>query len=93
MKILSTLISSIKKDAPVREVIISTHSTLVCSHHCGISSTLFSTKPHGEEVIRDAGFLHQKTAKELANYALSENTLESSIGLAAINSIIEIDPD
>ena len=93
MKILRTLISSIEKDAPVQEVIVSTHSTLVCSQRCGISSTILSTKPHGEEVIRDAGFLHLKTAKELANYALSENPLEASIGLAAINSIIEIDPD
>jgi uncharacterized protein len=91
MKILDTLISSIKKDAPVRDVIISTHSTLVSSQRCGISSTMFSTKPHGEEMIRDAGFLHLKTAKELANFAVSENPLEASIGLAAINSIIEID--
>ena len=93
MKILRTLISSIEKDAPVREVIVSTHSTLVCSHHCGISSTILSTKPHGEEVIRDAGLLHLKTAKELANYAVSENPLEASIGLAAINSIIETNPN
>lgn len=92
MNILTKLISSIEKDAPVREVIVSTHSTLVCSHHCGISSTILSTKPHGEETIRDAGFLHLKTAKELANYALSDNPLEASVGLAAINSIIECDP-
>jgi uncharacterized protein (DUF4213/DUF364 family) len=93
MDILSKLISSIKKDALVREVIVSTHSTLVISQRCGISSTMMSIKPHGEEVIRDAGFLHLKTAKELANYAFSENPLEASIGLAAINSIIEIDSD
>jgi len=93
VKILRTLISSIEKDTPVREVIVSTHSTLVCSHHCGISSTILSTKPHGEEVIRDAGLLHLKTAKELANYAVSENPLEASIGLAAINSIIETNPN
>lgn len=93
MKILRTLISSIEKNAPVRDVIVSTHSTLVSSQRCGISSTILSTKPHGEEVIRDAGFLHLKTVKELANYALSENPLETSIGLAAINSIIEIDLD
>jgi uncharacterized protein (DUF4213/DUF364 family) len=93
MNILRTLISSIKKDAPVRDVIVSTHSTLVISKRCGISSTILSTKPHGEEAIRDAGFLHLKTAKELANYALSENPQEASIGLAAINSIIEIDSD
>jgi uncharacterized protein (DUF4213/DUF364 family) len=93
MNILRTLISSIGKDAPVRDVIISTHSTFVSSQRCGISSTILSTLPHGEEIIRDAGILHLKTAKELANYALSENPLEASIGLAAINSIIGIDSD
>jgi uncharacterized protein (DUF4213/DUF364 family) len=90
MGILNKLITSIENDAPVREVIISTHSTLVCSQRCGISSTSLSIKPHGEETIRDAGFLHLKTAKELSNYALSENPLEASIGLASINSIIDL---
>jgi uncharacterized protein (DUF4213/DUF364 family) len=90
MDIINKLISSIENDAPVREVLISTHSTLVCSQRCGISSTSLSIKPHGEETIRDAGFLHLKTAKELSNYALSENPLEASIGLASINSIIGI---
>ena len=91
MSILNKLISSIENDAPVREVIISTHSTLVCSQRCGISATTLSIKPHGEEAIRDAGFLLLKTAMELSNYALSENPLEASIGLATINSIIDID--
>ena len=91
MTILEELIQSIQGDAPVRQVIISTHSTLVCSRSCGLAATQLSTKSHGEEVIRDAGSLHLKSAKKLAGYALSDNALEASIGLAAINSLLETD--
>jgi uncharacterized protein len=91
MTILEELIQSIKDDAPVREVIVSTHSTLVCSRGCGLAATQLSTKPHGEEVIQDAGSLHLKSGKELAGYALSDKPLEASIGLAAINSLLEVD--
>lgn len=90
MTILEELIQSIKGDAPIRQVIVSTHSTVVCSRGCGLATTQLSTKPHGEEFIRDAGSLHFKSAKELAQYALSANPLEASIGLAAINSMLEI---
>jgi uncharacterized protein (DUF4213/DUF364 family) len=91
MTIIEELIQSIQGDAPVREVIVSTHSTLVCSRGCGLTATQLSTKPHGEEVIRDAGSLHLKSGKDLAGYALSDNPLEASIGLAAINSLLEFD--
>jgi len=37
------------------------------------------------------GFLTEKNALELVEYARSHNTLEASIGMAAINSLIEVD--
>jgi uncharacterized protein (DUF4213/DUF364 family) len=37
------------------------------------------------------GRLHAKTACELAEYARSDNLLEASIGLAAINSMLDVD--
>ncbi len=91
MSIIQTLLGSIQGDAPVRNVVVSTHSTVVCSRRCGMSSTTLSIKPHGEEIIKDAGRLHLKSTRELAEYALSSNPLEASIGVAAINSIIDID--
>ncbi len=38
--------------------------------------------------MRDAGLLHNKSVKELAQYLLSENWLEAGIGLAALNSLL-----
>jgi hypothetical protein len=41
--------------------------------------------------VRDAGHLHEKTAQDLAEYALSDNTLEAGVGVAAINSLLNVD--
>jgi len=41
--------------------------------------------------VRDAGNLRDKSALELAEYAKSGNLLEASIGMATINSLIDID--
>jgi uncharacterized protein (DUF4213/DUF364 family) len=41
--------------------------------------------------VRNAGSLTELSALELAQYARSDNVLEASIGMAAINSLIDID--
>jgi len=91
MDILSELLSNLPGDEPVRTVLVGAHWTVVCSRHCGLASTLTGDKPHGHEKVRDAGKLHLKSAGELAEYALSENLLEASIGIATINSLLEVD--
>jgi uncharacterized protein (DUF4213/DUF364 family) len=37
------------------------------------------------------GALHNKSAQELSRWVLSDNLLEASIGIAALNSLIEVD--
>ena len=91
MDILSELLSNLPGDEPVRTVLVGAQWTVVCSRHCGLASTLTGDKPHGHEKVRDAGKLHLKSAGELAEYALSENLLEASIGIATINSLLEVD--
>jgi uncharacterized protein (DUF4213/DUF364 family) len=91
MTILEDLLADIKEDAPIRSVWVGAHWTVVCSRHCGLASTLLSEKPHGHERVRDVGRLHRKSARELAQYALSDHPLEASIGVATINSLLEVD--
>lgn len=79
------------KPVPVREVVVGVHWTLVTSQQGGLASTLVGDGPHGHSRVRDVGELHQKSAQELAQWVLSENLLEASIGMAAMNSLIEID--
>jgi uncharacterized protein (DUF4213/DUF364 family) len=79
------------EDAPVRAVLVGAHWTVVCSRHCGLASTLQGNKPHGEPEVRAAGRLREKTALELASLTRSDRFLEASIGVAAINSLLDVD--
>ncbi|ABD41063.1 protein of unknown function DUF364 [Methanospirillum hungatei JF-1] len=89
--IIEELLSNLpKKDVTVRSVMVGVHWTAVCSSHCGLATTFAPDKPHDHTThVRNVGTLHQKSAQELAQYALSENTIEAGIGIAAINSLME----
>ncbi len=91
MKILQDLLNSLSVDSPIRSVLVGAHWTVVCSRHCGMAATLMNNLPHGQGAVRDVGRLQSKTAIDLAQYALSDNFLEASIGLATINSLLEVD--
>jgi uncharacterized protein (DUF4213/DUF364 family) len=91
MNILDDLLSTLHNDAPVHSMLVGAHWTVVCSRHCGMAATLMADHPHGHAAVREVGHLHTKTARELAEYAYSDNLLEASIGVAAINSLLEVD--
>jgi uncharacterized protein len=91
MSILDDLLRNLSMDAPVRSFLVGAHWTVVCSRHCGMAATLLDNQPQGHSQVRNAGRLHSKTARELADYARSENLLEASIGVAAINSLLDVD--
>jgi len=90
VKIVDDLISSLGEDSVVGEVYTCTFWTAVVSRNCGLASTFREEHPH-YRTVRGAGDLRGKPASELAEYAKSGNLLEASIGMATINSLIEID--
>jgi uncharacterized protein (DUF4213/DUF364 family) len=89
--IIDELIANLPADAAVKSVRVGVHWTAVSSRHCGLASTLTDNQPHGHSKVRDVGRLHFKSAHELAEYARSDNLLEASIGVAAINSLLDVD--
>jgi uncharacterized protein (DUF4213/DUF364 family) len=91
MNLLNDLIASIVEDAPVRSILVGAHWTAVCSRCCGLASTLLGDKPHGHQKVREVGLLEHRSALELTELARSDNPLEASIGVAAINSLLEVD--
>jgi uncharacterized protein len=92
MSLLDELIASLPgEDIPVRSVLVGAHWVVVCSRFCGMASALHDDHPHGTPSVREAGQLHLKTAKELARLVHSESALEASIGMAAVNSLLEVD--
>ena len=94
MSVLDDLLSSLAEDVPVREVRTCVHWTAVVSKHCGLASTLhYEQHPHGHVSVRGVGSLHGRSALELAQYAKSDRLLEASIGMAAINSLMDVDEE
>jgi len=89
MEILNSLISSIKEDHAIHQIITGVHWTAVVSRYCGLSSTFQDPPPH--RPIEGVGSLTKKTALELAEFTRSDIQLEASIGMAALNSLIEVD--
>jgi len=90
MGILDDLVSSLGEDSPVRQVHACVFWTAVLSRNWGLASTLHEDHPY-HRAVRDVGSLTQKSALGLAQYVQSDNLLEASIGMAAINSLIDID--
>jgi len=92
MKILKDIIENIKADAKVREIRKGVFWTAVTSRYCGLASTMIKDLcPHENEENNAFYPLSDKTALELSQFSLSEDISEASIGLAAINSLIDID--
>jgi len=90
VKILDDLISTLNKDSPVTEIHACVFWTAVVSRHCGLASTFHEEHPY-HRLVKDVGNLTGRLAVELAEYAKADNPLEASIGMAAINSLIDID--
>jgi len=92
MKILHEIINSIRDNHPIKRICVGAHWTAVTAKHTGMASTVMLEKTHGKDIVKDAGILNKKNSKELINYALSNNSLEASIGTACINACLTI-PD
>lgn len=87
--ILDVLLASLpSQPIPVRELIMGVHWTAVASLRCGMAASLRSDSAHGAQRMREVGRLHTKTAQELASWVLSDNPLEASLGMAALNSLL-----
>jgi len=95
MTILTEIIESLQAgDSPVKTVCTGAFWTAVVSKYGGLSSTYRDMDPQHDDnpkFVEDAGNLHEKSALELARYALSDHTVAASIGMAAINSLIDVD--
>ncbi len=81
--LLSEIISELD-DADVSDVRLCGHWAAVTSKGCGIAHSFDALGS-----VKDAGYLTEKSALELCEYAKSWNLKEASIGVAAINSLIE----
>jgi uncharacterized protein (DUF4213/DUF364 family) len=94
MKIFNDLISTLNFDASVKDVRQGVFHTGVLTRYCGLAATLprDALKQEGP-LVKEPGFLLEKTSKDLARMVYSDSLLEAAIGMAAINSLLEVDLD
>ncbi|MCL4459569.1 MAG: DUF364 domain-containing protein [Chloroflexi bacterium] len=92
MKMLDDLISALKVDAPVRDIRVCAFWTAVVSRYCGLAATVQAEGfHHGDKPVQEAGSLMGKSALAIARLSYSPSPLEASIGLATINSLLDVD--
>ena len=91
MKIIDELISKLTYEVPVRDIRQGPFQTAVLTRNCGLASTPHDPGPHHDKSpVAEAGLLLRKDAKCLALFAKSPNLHEAAIGMATINSLIEV---
>ena len=91
MPILDDLISTLDLNATVKDIRQGVFHTGVLTRNCGLAATLPKDALRQEPpLVREPGALLRKTPSELVHMALSERILEAAIGMAAINSLLDV---
>lgn len=91
MAILEAILDSIEGDAPVKEARSNLAWFAVWSRYCGLASTLASAEYlEGGGLSRGGESLAGRSARELAGLALSDDPLQAALGIAALNSLLEV---
>jgi uncharacterized protein (DUF4213/DUF364 family) len=90
--ILDDLISILNFDATVQDIRQGVFDTGVLTRYCGLASTLTEDALRQQRpLVKEPGLLMEKTPRELAQLAYSQSILEAAIGMATINSLLEVD--
>jgi uncharacterized protein (DUF4213/DUF364 family) len=92
MKIIDHIISTLNFDGSVKDIRQGVFHTGVLTRYCGLAATLprDALKQEGP-LVKEPGFLLDKTSRDLAQMVYSDSLLEAAIGMATINSLLEVD--
>jgi uncharacterized protein (DUF4213/DUF364 family) len=92
MEILKDLLSSLDSNSPVVDIRQGPFQTAVLTRRCGLASTPHDPGPHHDKSpVKQAGSLLEMGVSELAHMALSPGQQEAAIGMAAVNSLVDVD--
>jgi len=94
MKILDDLVSTLNTEAKVRDIRMGLFHTAVLTRSCGLAATLPRDALQQEQPsAREPGRLLEKSALELVRMSYSNIILEAAIGMAAINSLLDVNEE
>jgi uncharacterized protein (DUF4213/DUF364 family) len=94
MTVLDDLLNSVTPndlDIPARDVLVGLYWTAVQGAKVGLAATPADITCCFAEDVKDVGQLHIRAVGELAQGLRSSHPLEVTIGMAALNSLIEVD--
>jgi uncharacterized protein (DUF4213/DUF364 family) len=94
MKILDDLMSQLNMDATVQDIRQGVFHTAVLTRYCGLAATLPKDALLQKlPMVKEPGTLLDKSAQDLVRLAYSPSILEAAVGMAAINSLLDVDVD
>ncbi len=94
MKLLDDLMASLRQNDIVRDVRQGVFQTAVLTSRCGLAGTPASDSSHHSKApVKEAGKLVGQDARGIAGMAYSDSPFEAAIGMATLNSLLEITED
>jgi uncharacterized protein (DUF4213/DUF364 family) len=92
MKILDDLISSLDDYEEVKDIRQGVFHTAVWTRHCGLAATLpQDAVKQSPPMVSEPGFLMERGCLELVELARSPHILEAALGMATLNSLLDVD--
>jgi len=92
--IIDALVSSLDLNGEVRDIRQGVFHTAVQSRFCGLAATLPRDALRQEPpLVKQPGDLLEKTPGELVQMAYSDSILEAAVGMATINSLLDIEEE
>jgi len=94
MRILEQVLSALNTDASVKDIRQGLFHTAVLTRNCGLAATLPRDALRQEQPsVKGPGFRLERSALELARMSFSDSIPEAAIGMATINSLVEVDEE
>ncbi|MBN1626742.1 MAG: DUF364 domain-containing protein [Deltaproteobacteria bacterium] len=92
MDILNDIISTLNLNAEVRDIRQGMFHTGVLTRRCGLAASLpKDALKQDPPMVKEPGRLLEKSVSELVKMSFSDSILEAAIGMASINSLLDID--
>jgi uncharacterized protein (DUF4213/DUF364 family) len=94
LTILEHLLLGLEFSIPTREVRLGVFHTAVVTRRCGLAASMpRDALRQAPPLVREPGFLMDRSTEELALLAGSDSLLEAAVGMTTINSLLEVDID
>jgi uncharacterized protein (DUF4213/DUF364 family) len=92
VNLLQDILSSLNYDADVKDIRLGLFHTGVLTRNCGLAATLpRDALKQTPPLMQSPGDLLDKSALELSRMSFSDSIIEAAVGMATINSLLDID--